>query len=78
MRLAVKQESFRLEVLMSRLQSECFTFCCKNLSSKELTMGEVKCVERCAVKYLQASDIINRALDKGESGGGAVKQMLKL
>nr|CCC48866.1 conserved hypothetical protein [Trypanosoma vivax Y486] len=77
MRLEVKQESFRLEVLMSRLQSECFNLCCTDLRHNELTMKEVECVDQCAVKYLQTNKIINSAIGRGERRGG-MAQKLKL
>ncbi|EAN98593.1 hypothetical protein, conserved [Trypanosoma cruzi] len=73
MQLEVKQESFRIEMLMSRLQSECFNLCCKDLRSNELSMQEVRCVDRCSQRYLRTHDIIANAVDRGQSSGGKIK-----
>ncbi|KEG07503.1 hypothetical protein DQ04_09601000 [Trypanosoma grayi] len=73
MQLAVKQESYRMEVLMSRTQSECFNLCCKDLRSSALTMDEVHCVDRCSWRYLQTNGIIANAVDRGSDGGGKLK-----
>lgn len=65
MNLAVKQESFRIETMMSGLRQECFNLCCKNLSSGELTMDEVNCIDRCAWRYLHTNKIIRTAMERG-------------
>ncbi|KAH9600543.1 Tim10-like [Trypanosoma melophagium] len=73
MQLAVKQESFRIEVLLSRLQTECFNLCCTNLKTNELSMDEVRCTDRCVWRYLETNSIIASTIGRGESGGGRLK-----
>eukprot|EP00796_Vickermania_ingenoplastis_P010236 gene10236-7175_t len=44
--------SYRVEAMMSELQKQCFQVCCKNLSSNELQVEDVQCVQRCAFRFL--------------------------
>ncbi|KAG5479561.1 hypothetical protein CUR178_03322 [Leishmania enriettii] len=71
MNLGVKQESFRIETMMSSLREECFNLCCKDLyKGAELTKDEVHCIDRCSWRYLHTNRIISNALDRKTHGGG--------
>lgn len=70
----MKQESFRMEVLMKNLQSECFNQCVKTLGSDELVIDEVNCLDKCAWKYLAVDRILNAALERGAAQPGDVKK----
>lgn len=65
MELGVKQESFRMEVRMKHLQSQCFNVCVSSLSQHELTMDEVNCMDKCSWKYLSVEKSLNNALERG-------------
>lgn len=65
MELAVKQESFHMEVLMKHLQSECFNLCVPSTKGDELTMSEVHCLDKCSWKYLQTNKLMDAALERG-------------
>ncbi|EPY37198.1 hypothetical protein STCU_00099 [Strigomonas culicis] len=69
MNVGVKQESYRIETMMSNMRSECFNLCCSDLTSNELNMNEVHCIDRCAWRYLRTHRIISHALDKNQKFG---------
>lgn len=70
MNVALKQESFRVEAMMSALQKNCFMVCCKDLSRNELQISEVQCVERCAHRYLETFHLVDDALLKLKPSSG--------
>lgn len=65
----MKQESFRMEVLMKNLQAQCMNTCVSDSSlsrgGQELTISEVNCIDKCAWKYLFADRILTNAMDRG-------------
>jgi mitochondrial import inner membrane translocase subunit TIM10 len=65
MELGVKQESFRMEVLMKNLQSECFNVCVPSMKGDELTVEEVNCLDKCSWKYLKTDKLVDAALERG-------------
>ncbi|CUG92947.1 zinc finger protein, putative [Bodo saltans] len=65
MELGVKQESFRMEVLMKNLQSECFNVCVPSMKGDELTVDEVNCLDKCSWKYLKTDKLVDAALERG-------------
>lgn len=69
MNLAVKQESFRIEVMMSALREECFNVCCKDLTRPELSIDEVHCIDRCSWRYLRTNKIITSTMDRKSQSG---------
>ncbi|KPA85616.1 putative mitochondrial hypothetical protein [Leptomonas pyrrhocoris] len=68
MNLGVKQESFRIEMMMTSLRNECVNLCCKDFSQMELTKDEVHCIDRCSWRYLHTNKIISNALDRSNQG----------
>lgn len=64
MNVGVKQESYRIETMMSSIRNECFNLCCKDLSSNELTIDEANCIDRCSWRYLRTNKIISTAVDR--------------
>lgn len=71
MELGVKQESYRVEVFMKNLQAQCFNVCCTSLSTNELTMDEVQCIDRCSWKYMEADKIFTKVMERGAAQVGA-------
>lgn len=69
MNIGVKQESFRIETMMTSLRNECVNLCCKDFAQPELTKDEVHCIDRCSWRYLHTNKIISNTLDRGNNGG---------
>jgi import inner membrane translocase subunit TIM10 len=74
MEIGVKQESFRIEVLMKNLQSMCFNECCADLSGEELSTVEVNCLDRCSWKYLTVDRMLTTTLDRRAGGAERKKK----
>lgn len=70
MQLELKQEAFRIETLVKHMQAECFEVCVPTLKSDELTAAEVRCLERCGHKYLQANKVVHESLMRAMGSGG--------
>ncbi|KAL7702500.1 Tim10/DDP family zinc finger containing protein [Lotmaria passim] len=68
MNLGVKQESFRIETMMTALRNECVNLCCKDFTQAELTKDEVHCIDRCSWRYLHTNKVISNMLDRGSQG----------
>jgi len=67
MQFELKQEAFKVEAVSTNVHNLCFDACVKDVKDKDLKMDEVKCVERCSIKYLQTHRILQNALQKSNT-----------
>lgn len=72
MNAAVTQEAYRIEAMMCAMRNECLNLCCKDLSTGEMSVNEVDCVDRCSWRYMRTHKIITSA------GGKDAKMPKKL
>jgi import inner membrane translocase subunit TIM10 len=69
-----KYELMGFTGLFNSMTNACFNSCVSRFKDKETTLGEVTCVDRCVVKYMQTQGEVGKVISAKNAEGMAQQQ----